>query len=141
MKLFSCAACQQVVHFENSQCTNCGHALAFLPDRSLLTAVEPVADAPGLVVALGPGAERARYRLCGNQLDHGACNWAVPEADQHRFCRACRLNDMIPNLNDAKAKDAWLKLEQAKRRLVYTLLELHLPVDSRAEHPRAWPSP
>jgi len=136
MKLFSCAACQQVVHFENSQCTKCGHALAFLPDRSLLAAIEPVPGAPGIFVALGPDAERARYKLCGNQLDHAACNWAIPEADPQRFCRACRLNELIPNLADPKAKDAWLKLEQAKRRLVYTLLELHLPVESRAEHPQ-----
>ena len=32
MKLFVCASCQQVVYFENSQCTRCGHALAYLPD-------------------------------------------------------------------------------------------------------------
>jgi hypothetical protein len=136
MKLFSCGACQQVVHFENSQCTKCGHALAFLPDRSLLAAIEPVRDRPDLFVALGPGAERARYKLCGNQIDHGACNWAVPEQDQHRFCRACRLNELIPNLSDPKAKTAWLKLEQAKRRLVYTLLQLRLPVEPRAEQPQ-----
>lgn len=136
MKLFSCAACQQIVHFENSQCTNCGHALAYLPDRGLLTSIEPIATAPGLFVALGPGAERARYRLCGNQIDHGACNWAVPESETHRFCRACRLNELIPNLSDPAAKQAWLKVEQAKRRTVYTLLDLRLPVESRAESPR-----
>ena len=44
MKLFVCASCQQVVHFENSQCTRCGHALAYLPERGVLAAIEPVAD-------------------------------------------------------------------------------------------------
>ena len=62
-----------------------------------------------------------------------ACNWAVPEKDEHRFCRACRLNDIIPNLSDPKAKQAWIRLEQNKRRLVYTLLELGLPVEARAD--------
>jgi hypothetical protein len=137
MKLFSCAACQQIIHFENSQCTSCGHALAYLPDRGLLTAIEPIADAPGVFVSVG-GDGRARYRKCGNDIDHGACNWAVPESESatQRFCRSCRLNDVIPNLSDSEAKQAWLRLEHAKRRLIYTLLELRLPVESRAESPR-----
>lgn len=113
----------------------CGHALAFLPDRGLLTALEPVEGEQGLFVALGPDLKAARYRLCGNYVDHAACNWAVPEADPQRFCRACRLNDVIPNLADAAAKDAWMKLELNKRRMLYTLIGLHLPIESRAERP------
>jgi hypothetical protein len=131
MKLFACPACQQIVHFENSQCTGCGHALAYLPDRATLTAIEPVEAAPGLFVALGPTAKGARYTLCGNQIDHGACNWAIPESEDQRFCRACRLNEVIPNLSDPNAKGAWLKLEHSKRRMIYTLLELSLPVEPR----------
>jgi hypothetical protein len=87
-------------------------------------------------VALGPLAKGARYRLCGNQIDHSACNWAIPELETERFCRACRLNTIIPNLSDPKAAEAWLKLEHAKRRLMYTLLGLHLPVESRTQHPK-----
>ncbi|MEY4547240.1 MAG: hypothetical protein RL685_3435 [Pseudomonadota bacterium] len=135
MKLFACPACQQIVHFENSACTRCGHALAFLPDRGTLTALEPVKGEAATFVALGAALKGARYRLCGNQVDHAACNWAVPEDAAERFCRACRLNDVIPNLADAVAKDAWIKLEQNKRRMMYTLLELQLPIESRADRP------
>jgi len=135
MKLFACSACQQIVHFENSACTKCGHTLAFLPDRGRLAAIEPVAAEPGLFVALGSQQKGARYRQCGNQIDHEACNWAVPEGDEHRFCRACRLNDIIPNLAEPAAKEAWIKLEMNKRRMFYTLLELRLPVESRADRP------
>ncbi len=135
MKLFSCPACREVIHFENWQCTHCGHALAYLADRTTLTALEPVDGAAGVFVALGPNAG-GRYRLCGNQIDHAACNWAVPEKDDHRFCRACRLNEVIPDLSDPKGKDAWLKLERSKRRLVYSLLALGLPVEPRREDPR-----
>ena len=134
MKLFTCAACHEAVHFENSTCTKCGHALAFLVDHTTLAALEPVDGAPGLFAALGAGG--GRYRLCGNQIDHAACNWAVPEADTHRFCRACRLNELIPDLSDREAEQEWLKLERSKRRLIYTLLALGLPVDPRSEHPR-----
>jgi hypothetical protein len=137
MKLFTCPACQQTLHFENSQCTKCKHLLAYLPDHATLTALEPVPGGPeGLFLALGAGAKGERYRMCGNQIDYAACNWAVPERDELRFCRACRLNDVIPNLSDAQAMQAWVKLEENKRRMLYTLLELGLPVESRVDNPQ-----
>jgi hypothetical protein len=135
VKAFTCHACKQLVHFENSLCTSCGHALLFLPDRGVLAAVEPAKDGPGILVALGPVVDGARYRACGNQVDHAACNWAVAEGEDERFCRACRLNELIPNLSDPAAKEAWIKLEAAKRRMLYALLALGLPVESRRERP------
>ena len=133
MKLFTCPSCQQTLHFESFQCVGCGHALAYLPDRQVLTALEPVSGAAGVFTALGAVAKGGRYRLCGNQIDLGACNWAVPDADDQRFCRACRLNEIIPNLSDPVAKQAWLTLEESKRRAIYTLLQLRLPVEARAD--------
>lgn len=134
MKLFTCPSCEQLLHFENVQCTKCGHALAFVPEELTLTAIEPVEGTPGLFVALGLRDEGARYRLCGNQVDHHACNWTVPEREDQRFCRACRLNELIPNLAVPAAAEAWVKLEGSKRRLIYTLLTLGLPVEPRTEH-------
>jgi len=104
-----------------------------LPDRGTLTALEKVEEQPGVFVALGTKADGARYRLCGNQIDHSACNWAVPEADAERLCRACRLNDIVPDLSIPASKAAWVKLESNKRRMLYALLELQLPVESRTE--------
>jgi hypothetical protein len=137
MKLFTCSSCHEIVYFENSQCTHCGHALAYVAESSELTALVPAEGAPvGTFVALAPALKKGRVRLCGNQLDHGACNWAMPESDTHRFCRSCRLNEIIPNLSDPKDNAAWLKIEDAKRRLVYQLLVLGLPVEPRNEQPR-----
>src|SRR5436190_14455743 len=121
MKLFACPACQQTVHFENSECTKCRHQLAYLADLATMTALEPVdGEVEGLFVALGSLAGQRYYRRCGNLIDHGACNWAVPESEtEERFCRACRLNQVIPNLDDPKAKQAWITLEESKRRLIY----------------------
>ncbi len=42
MKLFTCATCRSLVFFENVTCTQCRHALAFLPDRAVMSALEPV---------------------------------------------------------------------------------------------------
>ncbi|MET0344237.1 MAG: putative zinc-binding peptidase [Polyangiales bacterium] len=138
MRIFTCSACQQTTYFENVTCTNCGHALAYLPDHRLLSALEKAEDAgpeANLWVALAPKAKNARYRLCDNGVQHAACNWTVPESDPDPLCAACRLNDVIPNLSKPGALAAWQKIERAKRRLLYTLYELGLPVESRAERP------
>ncbi len=132
MKLFTCDSCQQVLFFENVQCTRCGHALAYLPDGARLSAIEPEGPAWR---ALAPEAGGALYRLCQNHTQHGVCNWAVPVSDDQPLCRACRLNHMIPNLADPAAKAAWHRMEVAKRRLLYTLMALGLPVETKAENP------
>ncbi len=143
MKLFACSFCEQTVHFENSECTKCHHRLAYLPDRATMTALEPAENEEEGVNRLfvqvgvpGPLAGQVHYRQCGNLIDHGTCNWGVPAHESpQRFCRACRLNQVIPNLEDSKAKQAWIKLEESKRRLIYTLLQLGLPVESRSDDP------
>jgi hypothetical protein len=132
VKLFTCTACHQVLFFENVSCTRCGHTLAYLPDRAVVSALEPVSGAAGSWRALSPAADGARYRLCQNYSEHAACNWAVPADSSDALCRACAFNDVIPNLADAAAKDAWRRLERAKRRLLYTLIELGLPLEPRA---------
>ena len=135
MKIFSCV-CAQIVFFESISCIRCGRTLAFLPDRGALSAVEDD-GAPEEMIwrPAGGGAEGERYRACRNHREHGVCNWAVPDAEPEEYCRSCRLNRTIPDLGDPGAKEAWHQLEIAKRRLVYTLLDLALPLDSKAEDP------
>jgi hypothetical protein len=75
------------------------------------------------------------YRMCQNHIEHAACSWAVPDEDPEPLCLACRLNNVIPDLTKKEQKEAWLRLEAAKRRLLYSLFLLKLPVESRAERP------
>jgi hypothetical protein len=140
MKIFSCSACKHVAFFENSQCVRCGHTLAYLPDRAVLTALErdtseSPADTELRFLALDPAAKGARYRLCRNYATYAVCNWAIPEHDPNVFCPACRLNELIPDLSDPAAIESWRGLEVAKRRLVYTLLALGLPLESKETQP------
>jgi hypothetical protein len=139
MDIFRCDSCEQVVFFESVKCTRCGHVLAFLPESAVVSALEPEAPPDGDVWrALAPSAAGARYRLCRNSTEHGVCNWAVNlEAadDADEYCRSCRLNHLIPNLADAAAKAAWHRIEIAKRRLLYSLLGLGLPVETKAQNP------
>ncbi|HET7541456.1 MAG TPA: putative zinc-binding peptidase [Polyangiaceae bacterium] len=134
MKLFTCSACKNVIFFENSQCTRCGHTLAYLADSGVLSALEqPTDGTAGAWRALDPAVAGARYRLCKNYTTYAVCNWAIPEEDEHELCLACRLNETIPDLSAASALASWQGLEIAKRRLVYTLLELGLPLDAKQE--------
>jgi len=135
MKIFTCSACKHVAFFENSQCVRCGHALAYLSDRGVLSALEQdtTSDPGTRFWALDPLAAGARYRLCANYTTHAVCNWAIPEHDPNELCLACRLNESSPDLSQPSALSSWQGLESAKRRLVYTLLELGLPLESKRE--------
>ncbi len=148
MKLFTCQRCHQIVFFESVACTRCGATLAYLEDRRVVAAIQPVGEpAPDrrwtlLEPPAGPQKGAAAYRLCRNSTDHEVCNWAVPADSGDEYCLPCRLNHVIPNLSDPAAAQAWHRLEIAKRRVIYTLLHLELPVEPRATKPTrgAWGS-
>lgn len=121
MKLFQCQNCDAVVYFENTQCLRCGSQLGFLPDRLELSAV--AADGPLWNVMADPDA---RHRFCANWTEY-ACNWMLPATDDSEFCLACRHNRTIPNLDDPENRRHWQRIEEAKRRLFYSLISLDLP--------------
>lgn len=126
MKTFYCDACGALVFFENVTCLACGHALGFLPDVLDLSAMEH--DADGKLRALAAPAKGRRYRVCANGSGHGVCNWMVPAESDRPFCVACQLNETIPDLPVPGNLERWHRLELSKRRLVYTLLHLGLPL-------------
>ena len=133
MRLFSCAVCNALLFFENVRCGSCGHTVAYLAEHAAVSALEPEG---GTWRALAPEAEGKRYRLCANSTQHGVCNWAVAAESAARLCRSCSLNDTVPNLAESGALAAWQRLEIAKRRLLYTLLALGLPVEAKASSER-----
>lgn len=136
MKIFTCDSCKNIAFFENSRCVRCGHQLAFLADRRVLSALEPSGnanDGTPLFLALDSAAEGRLYKMCKNYTVHSICNWAIPAEDTHEFCLACGLNEGIPDLSSPNALESWGKLEIAKRRLVYTLTELDLPLEGREQ--------
>jgi hypothetical protein len=151
MKTFHCTACQALVFFENSKCLTCGHVLAFSPTRMAMVALSQehdgswrpvgteapskgglVKDAGGSVQSDGPVTNEA-YRLCDNYVGSGICNWAIARDDPATLCRSCGLTHTIPDQSVPGSPEAWIKLETAKRRLLYTVLSLELPLVSKVE--------
>ena len=131
MKTFRCDNCGHPLFFENVQCLQCGSALAFLPDRLALCAIEPVPDhdEQGLWQRKRPHRRthaHHHYRLCQNHTHYQACNFAVPSHDLNPLCVSCRQTRVLPDLSMPDNQERWYRLEVAKRRLFYTLAKLGL---------------
>ena len=126
MKLFKCQNCGQMVYFENSWCESCGRRLGYLPDIGVLSSVAE--DGSAWIADAHP---ETRYRFCENWESY-ACNWMLPADDSHTFCTACQHNRKIPDISDPEKHQLWQKLEEAKRRLFYTLIKLRLPMPTEA---------
>ncbi len=133
MKTFLCT-CGNQLYFENSQCLRCGKTLGFLQDLQLITPVEPHGNEQWH--ALHSTADKRSYRKCRNYEQASVCNWMIPADEPDIYCGSCRLNQVIPNLSEPNNLTLWHRIEQAKRHLIYTLLELGLPIVDRNEDPQ-----
>lgn len=125
MRLSTCNSCGQLVYFENTSCTRCGAVLGFNTDVLQMQSFTPTPD--GFLLPIG-AQQSVKYRYCANGLAHNVCNWVVEADGPDEFCIACRLNRTIPDLNVANNLQLWTKIESEKRRLIYSLLVLGLPL-------------
>jgi hypothetical protein len=130
MKLFRCDHCGQTLYFENVTCGNCGRRLGYLPEDNDIISL----DADGATWT-SPNHPGQRYIFCANEA-LGSCNWLIAaETGGPIYCRACRHNEMIPDLSDPIRLTQWQTIERAKHRLIYALLRLNLPLATRTEDP------
>jgi hypothetical protein len=111
-------------------CLSCRSSLGF-----------SIADMALLVIASGPESDHGgavdsgEYQLCAN-LYLAECNWLVEKKSVRRLCDSCRLTRTRPNDTDPKALAAFAAAEKAKRRLIFELHELKLPIVGRDEDPQ-----
>lgn len=116
MLAFSCPVCAHLVTFESVRCLHCSSRLAYDPQARAIGAIADGAAGDAL--------------LCANaQL--ASCNWLAPEAGA--LCESCTLTRTRPNDRDADGLRGFARAEAAKRRLLFELNELGLPVESRRE--------
>lgn len=108
MLKFECPSCQNSLFFNNQRCLACDTEVNFAPLKL------------NFVPAEGS-------RECRNRTEHGVCNWRTH--DQNDLCLSCRMNDVIPDLSLEGNLEKWKRLEDAKRRLLFSCLRLGLPTE------------
>ncbi len=114
MQKFTCQ-CSNVLTFENSQCLQCGAEVGY----------DPLSDRMEQV--------GAKFKRCANGTTYGTCNWLLPAASTDELCLACQLNQTIPDMLVPGNNVLWGKMEVAKKRAIYSLLQFGLPVQRRSE--------
>jgi hypothetical protein len=141
VRAFGCPRCGQLVYFENVECLRCGAGLGFDPEVREMVRVANDRDGDG--AGTDAEAEAASvlapdYR-CANRFLAG-CNWVLSRPEAGARCRSCRLTRTRPSdadlARETHATDRFVRAEAAKRRLVFQLLELGLPLVSRLEDPK-----
>ena len=106
MRQLQCPNCRERIFFEQTHCLRCDYRLVF--DSSILNF-------------------RALYGAtpCANRTLIG-CNWS---AQIHsKYCLPCSLTRTIPDLSSPRNILLWRRVEQAKRRLVYDMQRIDLPL-------------
>ncbi|HEY6781146.1 MAG TPA: putative zinc-binding metallopeptidase [Thermoleophilaceae bacterium] len=115
MRTFTCSHCGNPAHFENVTCVHCGAELGFLwPERELST-----------LEAAGERGLRCANRTLAD------CNWLVGRADT--LCACCALTRTRPADDDLTGLEEFRTAEAGKRRLLFELGELGLPVEGAHE--------
>ena len=112
MKPLECR-CGRPVYFDNHACGSCGRQVAF--DPATLRMEAEVERGAGLA-------------FCANREAASRCNWLADAGGE--LCLSCRTSEIIPTLSKLENQHRWRKLELAKRRLLYDVLRLGLPVDA-----------
>src|SRR4051794_33824743 len=112
MRAFACPTCRRLVTFESARCLHCDTALSYDPDARTIRALD-----------------RHGHR-CANEV-LAACNWIAPAEGE--LCASCALTRTRPADDDPEGLAALPAAEAAKRRLLFELAELGLPVQSWRE--------
>jgi hypothetical protein len=132
MRSFACSHCGQLLFFENSHCLRCGTALGFAPEQLELGAMEPVGWNRYRTLR---GTSTQLYRRCA-RAGLAACNWLLRDDEPDELCASCRLTASAPVVKSDGELRAFAQAEHAKRRLLYQLYDLGLPIKSRREDPK-----
>jgi hypothetical protein len=131
MKTFRCV-CGQLIFFQSILCVSCKRELGFFPDSLALGAIEP--SGGDLFAPRSTRKLKGYYRKCQNYAQQSVCNWMIPESEKDEvFCKSCRLTETVPDLAQEQNRTLWALMESAKRRLIYSLLSLNLPVSSKLQ--------
>jgi hypothetical protein len=125
VRVFICSTCEHELDFESMSCSNCDSPVGYVSDRRDVVVL--VANEPTRYTVTGDAAVHWR---CLNAS--WGCNWMLPADEGDVWCLSCRLTRGRPDEADPVAVSAWSAAEAAKRRLVFQLGELGLPIEPRS---------
>lgn len=123
MKRFFCS-CGQEVFFDNTHCNQCGSLLGFDPESLTLIAIEALAEDRAL------SKSGHIFRRCEHHRHEMQCNWLLPDDASQSQCISCRMTRIIPDQRLPRNVRRWSVLESAKRRMLYGVLNLRLPIEA-----------
>jgi len=123
MKRYFCH-CGGEVFFGNTFCSTCNSELGFDPEHCTIVAIEQKAN-----VWQQKSDPNIQYKCCEHRTEQLQCNWLLPADSEDVQCLSCALTRTIPILNSPQNWARWRDLESAKRRLIYGLLRLKLPIE------------
>lgn len=149
MKTFKCTCLgEPALFFENSSCLACKRVTGFIDDFKFLQVFDLDKTTGYFTQADHP---QQYFKKCHNCMHHNACNGmvevdiAVAKVDipskptdiveRDVLCFACRFNEVIPDLTVQGHLPLWRKIEIAKRRALYTLNALPLPLRNLEQDP------
>jgi hypothetical protein len=127
MRVFTCESCGQLIFFENSRCLRCEAPLGYVHGQRDVVALTELADGRLRDLATPTGT----WQRCAT-ADLTGCNWVVPTGG-NALCASCQLTRTRPADGDAAGLTELVQSEMAKRRLIFQLAELELPVEPRQE--------
>ena len=140
MKTFRCTCkSNQIVFFESSTCLSCSRVIGVDDDFNKVEAYDLDKKNGHYIKASTP---KTRHQKCDNHAQFKVCNGMVnldtfvPSKNEGEvLCFGCRFNETVPDLSVAKHIPLWKKMETAKRRALYTLKALSLPLINLEQDP------
>ena len=124
---FTCPCCGAEIFFDSRSCGSCKSLLAFDP-RTLKFEQLQKTSASGTLAA-------SNGNLCQNGTNYGVCNWLAESGAQEGLCYGCQFNRTIPNLSRGENLERWQTIEAGKKRLLFSIIRLGLPLNNGWEHP------
>ena len=128
MKRFYCD-CGLEVFFEDRHCGHCQQDVGFDVDTLAMITITSTRH------GIHESREGRKFRRCDNWTYHNVCNWLIPDRSANSLCYGCQFNRIIPNQTVIDVSPPvnylrWLRLEEAKKRLLFSLMRLGIPVSS-----------
>lgn len=135
MKTFHCA-CGNRLFFGNTTCVLCGSSAGFCPACRQIVSLAPNDENSFVCGNANCGVKLVK---CRNYQIENVCNGCVQvEAEQPippegavadlPLCEHCQLTEVIPDLSIPENHLLWARLEDAKRRVLFTLELVNLPI-------------